>query len=177
MKHAGWLWLPLLLLLLGAGLAYLSGGRVQAENDPQAVGRMLQEIGRERSALQARQAGLDEQAGQLRVYADELERRGNELQARVAALKKQEDEFVARVAAKALDRQMIETFESVDPDSAAVLMLKLFTRDPQTASQLMRRLTGKKAGKILEAMVGLDAEAATSLAKSTIDAYKPQPQG
>jgi flagellar motility protein MotE (MotC chaperone) len=178
MKRKLWLLLPAGLLLVAVGVVFLFNvGSLRAEDDRQAMGKLLEELGRERQALDARKAELDDQASQLRVFEVELERRNGEWKTRMDALKKQEDDFTARIEAKAIDRQMIETFESVDPDSAAVLMLKLYGRDAKTAALILRKLSGKKAGKILEAMVTLDAETATSLARETIDAYRPPPAG
>ncbi len=177
MKKRGWLVLPIVAGLLGAGLIYLLGGRglLRAESDPRAAARLLEEIEKERTALAARQASLDDREGQLRVYEAELERRNADLQQRLTAVQKQERDLTARIEARVVDRQMIETFESVDPDSAAVLMVKLYGRDAKTAALILRKLSGKKAGKILEAMVGLDPETATNLTRETIDAYKPAP--
>jgi len=38
----------------------------------------------------------------------------------------------------------------------------------------MRKISGKKAGKILEAMIPLDSEISTQLAKEALDYYKPE---
>jgi hypothetical protein len=54
-----------------------------------------------------------------------------------------------------------------------VLMLNLFKKDQKQAALLLRKMTGKKSGKILEAMIQLDPEISTLLAKEPIDFYNP----
>ena len=78
-----------------------------------------------------------------------------------------------RVQDRIVNRQTIETYENIDPEQAAVLMKNLYAKDSELAVIIMRKISGKKAGKILEAMIPLDSEISTQLAKEALDYYKP----
>jgi flagellar motility protein MotE (MotC chaperone) len=72
-----------------------------------------------------------------------------------------------------VDRQTIETYENIDPEQAAVLIKNLYLTDSKLATLIMRKIAGKKAGKILEAMIPIDKETSTRLAEETLNFYRP----
>ncbi|HNX98797.1 MAG TPA: hypothetical protein PKK12_14065 [Candidatus Aminicenantes bacterium] len=166
------------LVLTGALLAYLVwAGGIQAEGDDEEtrVQKLLAEIGRDRTAIEVRRAELDRLESSLRTFQSELDRRAEGLTQQEARLKKMESDLNDKMLAKAIDRKMIETFEAIDPDQGAVLLLNLMHKDAPMAQLLIRKMTGKKAGKILESLIQLDPAAATDLAKGSIDLFKPAP--
>ncbi len=154
-------------------LVWAGGVGAEGDDDETRVQKLLAEIGREKTAMETRRAGLDRLESSLRTFQLELDRRAEGLSQREALLKKTETELDGKLAAKAVDRKMIETFESIDPDQGAVLILNLMRKDAPLAQLLIRRMSGKKAGKLLESLIQLDAAAATDLAKGSLDLYKP----
>jgi hypothetical protein len=142
-------------------------------DDPESqVKKLLQEINQEKTTMETRRTELDRLESSLRTFQSELDQRAQALTQQEAQLKKREEEFATRVDAKSLDRKMIETFEAIDPDQGAILILNLQRRDATQAAVLLRRMTGKKAGKLLESLIQLDPAAATELAKGSLDLYK-----
>ena len=112
----------------------------------------------------------------VKNFEAEVERRYNEYLQLKKKLEEQEKDFQKRLEAKTVDRQTIETYESIKPREAATLLKNLYQRDPNLTALLLRKMAGKKAGKILEALVKVDKETATRLAKESLDYYKPKDQ-
>lgn len=144
----------------------------RAESDQQVFQRLLSEIEKEKAFLESRRNELDLREQNLQAYQRELEMKRNEHRSRETELADREAELQKRIEERVLDRQMIETFESIDSEQAAVLMASLFKQDSHLAILVMRRLAGKKSGKILEAMIAFDPEGSTALARETLDFYR-----
>ncbi|MGE5343615.1 MAG: hypothetical protein ACM3SY_19270 [Candidatus Omnitrophota bacterium] len=169
-------------LIAAAAVGYLtvfSDKNVKAEAGEGDSSKIISEIGNEQQMLEQQKKQLDEYERNLKAFEAELDRKNNDyfqklrdLQVQADALKAKEEAFNKKLEDKSVDRQTIETYENIDPEQAAVLLKNLFDKDSRMAVSIMRKISGKKAGKILEAMIPLDKEASTRLAKETIDYYK-----
>jgi flagellar motility protein MotE (MotC chaperone) len=89
-------------------------------------------------------------------------------------LEENEADFNSRVEMRMVDRQTIETYENIDPEQAAILLQNLYHKDNTLATLVMRKISGKKAGRILEAMIPIDKEVSTKIAKEALDYYRPK---
>ncbi len=136
--------------------------------------KMIDELQKEQRLIEAERTRLRQYEQNLRNFESELDKRFNEFVQKEKKLKEDQAEFDTKLAAATVDRQTIETYESIDPEQAAILMKNLYLRDNALATMIMRKIGGKKAGKILEAMIPLDKEVSTQLAKKTLDYYKPK---
>jgi hypothetical protein len=145
----------------------------QSRSDQQVSRKMLEELRREQRMIEAERNRLRQYEQNLKNFEAELEKRYNEFLKKEKDLKEKEEAFQKRLEARTVDRQMIETYEAIDPEQAAILVKNLYVKDNALATLLMRKIAGKKAGKILEAMIPLDREISTQLAKQTLDFYKP----
>jgi len=159
-----------LAILAGFILSQLYPAR--AESDREIFQRLLTEIEAEKNMLNARREELDLLQRNLRAYERELDDKRGEFQVRENELVAREEALQKKIEDKVLDRQMIETFESIDAEQAAILMANLFQQDSHLAIMVMRRLAGKKSGKILEAMIEFDPEGSTALARETLDYFR-----
>jgi flagellar motility protein MotE (MotC chaperone) len=171
--------LPVLVVLVSI-IFYLyvfeSGGKVkaQAQEDSKVSRDMLKELQKEQKLLQEERNRLQQLERNLKEFEDDLEQKYNDYLLKTKKLDEREKVFNERVQEKMVDRQVIETYENIDPEQAAILMKNLYNKDSELAILIMRRIAGKKAGKILEAMIPLDSEVSTRLAKESLDYYKPE---
>jgi flagellar motility protein MotE (MotC chaperone) len=169
---------PLLMVLVSI-ILYLyvfDSGKVKAQTEAgKKISRdMLTELQKEQRFLAEERKRLEEYERNLEIFEADLEKRYNEYLLKAKKLEERERIFNEQVRDKMVNRQTIETYENIDPEQAAVLMKNLYTRDPELAILIMRKISGKKAGKILEAMIPLDSEISTQLAKESLDYYKPE---
>lgn len=168
----------LVVLALAAGYYFINDTIVKAqeENKPTQDVRenMLGELQREREAVVQEKDRLEQLRRNLENFQAELNLKYDEYLQKTKELARLEEEFKKKVEGRLVDRQTLETYESIDPEQSAILMKNLYGKDPALATLLMRKITGKKAGKILEAMIPLDAEISTQLARDTLDFYKPK---
>jgi flagellar motility protein MotE (MotC chaperone) len=171
--------LPLLVVLVSI-IFYLyvfdSSSKVnaQAEAEKKVSQDMLKELQKERQFLAEERKRLQEYERNLKVFEADLEQKYNEYLLKAKKLEERERVFNERVQDRIVNRQTIETYENIDPEQAAVLMKNLYAKDSELAVIIMRKIAGKKAGKILEAMIPLDSEISTQLAKEALDYYKPE---
>ncbi len=174
MKNKYFLSVILILFVVSVAISvYLFIDRtIIAESQKDFVNRMMKEFEKERKVIDLIKKKLEVKEQNLKVYEEELNKKFEDYKKKMAALKKKEDEFNKKVESKMIDRQMIETYESIDPEQAAILMRNLYLKDKNIATLLIRKLSGKKAGKILEALIQLDPKVSTELAKYSIDLYK-----
>lgn len=151
------------------------GTGIGAQSQPEAsVSRqMIEELRKEQKLVEAEKQRLQQLEQNLKNFESELDRRSSEFVLKEKALTQREEDFNKKVADKTVDRQTLETYENIDPEQAAQLIRNLYIKDPPLATLLMRKMAGKKAGKILEALIPLDKEVATQLAKQTLDYFKP----
>ncbi len=169
---------PLLMVLVSI-ILYLyvfdsSKVKAQTEAEKKISRDMLNELQKEQQFLAEERKRLEEYERNLKVFEADLEQRYNESLLKAKKLEERERIFNEQVQDKMVNRQTIETYENIDPEQAAVLMKNLYTRDTELAVLIMRKISGKKAGKILEAMILLDSEISTQLAKEALDYYKPE---
>jgi flagellar motility protein MotE (MotC chaperone) len=169
---------PLLMVLVSI-ILYLyvfdsSKVKAQTEAEKKISRDMLTELQKEQQFLAEERKRLEEYERNLKIFEADLEKRYNEYLLKAKKLEERERIFNEQVQDKMVNRQTIETYENIDPEQAAVLMKNLYTRDTELAVLIMRKISGKKAGKILEAMIPLDSEISTQLAKEALDYYKPE---
>lgn len=145
--------------------------KAQAD-DKDTSARVLAEIGSEQKIMDDEKQRLDDYERNLKAYESELDRKYTDYLLKVKDLQDREDALNKKIESLTVDRQTIETYENIDPEQAAILLKNLFNKDSKLTILLMRKLSGKKAGKILEAMIPIDAETSALLAKETMDYFK-----
>lgn len=170
--------LPLLVVLISIILyLYVFDGSSKVKAQTQAEKKIsrdiLKELQKEQQFLAAERKRLQEYERNLKVFEADLEQRYNDYLLKVKELEVREKVFREQVEDRMVNRQTIETYENIDPEQAAVLMKNLYAKDSELAVIIIRKISGKKAGKILEAMIPLDSEISTQLAKEALDYYKP----
>jgi flagellar motility protein MotE (MotC chaperone) len=148
--------------------------KAQTEAEKKISRDMLTELQKEQQSLAEERKRLEEYERNLKIFEADLEKRYNEYLLKAKKLEERERIFNEQVQDRMVNRQTIETYENIDPEQAAILMKNLYTRDTELAVLIMRKISGKKAGKILEAMIPLDSEISTQLAKESLDYYKPE---
>ncbi|MGD2090876.1 MAG: hypothetical protein PVH61_32180 [Candidatus Aminicenantes bacterium] len=155
--------------------AFDSGSSVkaQAAAEKKISRDILKELQKEQQFLIEERKRLQEYERNLNAFEADLEQNYNEYLLKAKKLEEREKAFNERVQDKMVNRQTIETYENIDPEQAAVLMKKLYAKDRELAVLILRKIAGRKAGKILEAMIPLDSEISTQLAKESLDYYKP----
>jgi flagellar motility protein MotE (MotC chaperone) len=151
-----------------------SGNRVEAQEEKNVSRDMMKELQKEQQVLVNERKRLEEYERNLKSFETELEQKYNDYLLKEKALTEREEAFNKKLEEKTVDRQVIETYENIDPEQAAILIKNLYSKDDQLAILVMRKIAGKKAGKILEAMIPLDKEISTQLAKATLNYYKPE---
>ena len=155
--------------------AFDSGSSVkaQAAAEKKISRDILKELQKEQQFLIEERKRLQEYERNLNAFEADLEQKYNEYLLKAKKLEEREKAFNERVQDKMVNRQTIETYENIDPEQAAVLMKNLYAKDRELAVLILRKIAGRKAGKILEAMIPLDSEISTQLAKESLDYYKP----
>lgn len=136
--------------------------------------KMLTEFRREQQLLAQEKKRLEEYELNLKKWEAELDRKYSDYLQRLKTLEEREKAFNKRVEDRVVNRQVIETYENIDPEQAAVLIRNLYSKDKWLAALILRKISGRKAGKILEAMIPLDKETSTLLAKEALDYYRPK---
>jgi hypothetical protein len=152
----------------------LADAKAKAELKKESVQKMIKELERERKKIDQERLLLDQLKSSLKSYEIELSQKNQNYLADSKKLKGQKEEFQKKVDAKVIDKQIIETYENIDPAQSARLILNLYKKDANLTTLLLRRLSGRKAGKILEQMIVLNPETAALLAKKTLETYKPR---
>lgn len=153
-----------------------NGAGAQAQPGNAVTKEMIEELRKEQKVVADEKLRLQQYEQNLKNFESELDRKFTEYLQKEKLLAEKEELFNKKVMDKTVDRQTLETYENIDPEQAAQLVMNLYVKDPPLATLLMRKMTGKKAGKILEAMVPIDKEIATQLAKQTLDYFKPAQQ-
>ncbi len=164
-------------LTVSLSLYFFGGGSVKAQEtiDSQETSEnVLKELEKERALLETEKERLDQIRRNLESFQVELDKRYKDYLAKSEELKKKEKEFNDKVEGKMVDRQTIETYENIDPEQASILMINLYKTDASLATLVMRKIAGKKAGKILEAMIPMNAEVSTKIAEEALKFYKPK---
>lgn len=165
---------PLLVAAIAAVyLVWFSDGNVTAQAGRGLDQKMFAEFQKEQKLLENEKQRLQQYEATLRQFEAELDQKLTDLLAREKTLKENEDAFDKKMEGRMVDRQVIETYENIDPEQASTLLKNLYVKDKKLAVLVLRKIAGKKAGKILEAMIPKDAEISTALAKEALDYYKP----
>jgi flagellar motility protein MotE (MotC chaperone) len=154
-------------------MVFLNDKNVKAQaDDKDTSSKIITEITNEQQVLDQQKRQLEDYERNLKSFEAELDRKYTDYLIKEKELKDKEEVFDKKVEDKTVDRQLIETYENIDPEQAAILIKNLYGKDPRLATLIMRKIAGKKAGKILEAMIPLDKDASTALAKEVMDFYK-----
>lgn len=171
----------ILLVILAAAVpvaVYLfSAGneKVEAEKvDKGLFDNMLNELQMERALVEQEKQRLAEHQRNLKNFESELNKKYSEYAQKAQQLADKEIEFNSKVDLRSVDRQAIETYESIDSEQAAILLRNLYKKDPSLATLIIRKISGKKAGRLLEAMIPIDREAATKIAQDALNYYRPK---
>ncbi|NIM17719.1 MAG: hypothetical protein GTO45_37605 [Candidatus Aminicenantes bacterium] len=151
-----------------------SESSVNAQAGQDISQKILTELRREQQLLEQEKKRLEEYELNLKKWEAELDRKYSDYLQRLKILEEREGAFNKRVEDRVVNRQVIETYENIDPEQAAVLIRNLYSKDRWLAALILRKISGRKAGKILEAMIPLDKETSTLLAKEALDYYKPK---
>jgi flagellar motility protein MotE (MotC chaperone) len=151
-----------------------SESSVNAQAGQDISQKVLTELRREQELLEQEKKRLQEYELNLKKWEAELDRKYSDYLQRLKVLEEREGAFAKRVEDRVVNRQVIETYENIDPEQAAVLIRNLYSKDKWSAVLILRKISGRKAGKILEAMIPLDKETSTLLAKEALDYYKPK---
>ncbi len=180
-KKKLWITAAVVLSVLVTFFVYLfstgdNGVGAQSQPDTSVSRKMIEELRKEQKVVEDERLRLQQYEQNLKNLESELDRRFSEVVQKEKDLTLKDELFNKKVADRTVDRQTLETYENIDPEQAAELLKSLYIKDPPLATLLMRKMAGKKAGKILEAMIPLDKEIATQLAKQTLDYYKPDSQ-
>lgn len=147
--------------------------KAEAEKvDKTLVYSMLNELQKEQALMEHEKQKLAEQQRNLKNFESELDKRYSEYLQREQQLVAKEAEFNNKVDLRIVDRQTIETYESIDSEQAAVLLRNLYEKDPMLATLIIKRISGKRAGRILEAMVPIDREVSTKIAQDALNYYR-----
>lgn len=125
----------------------------------------------EQAAMEKEKGELKRQWENLRSFELELEQRAIVLENERKELDRREKAFAERLVSESVNKQTIESYENIDPEQAAPLIVALFKENEDITVLLMRKMTPKKAGKIMEAVIPLAPDIATDLAKKTLTYY------
>lgn len=155
-------------------IVFINGKNVKAQSEDKDSNspKILAEFNSEQQLLEQEKRRLEDYERNLKSYEAELDRKLNDYLNKVKDQQTREDEFNKKVEALKADRQIIETYENIDPEQAAVLIKRLYEKDSTLATLIMRKITSKKAGKILEALIPMDKETSAQLAKDVMEYYK-----
>lgn len=169
---------PLVLVVSAIiGFTFFGADSAKAEigqADKETVDKLLVELKREQALLEREKEKLVQVRRNLESFKAELDKRYSEYLLKAKDLAEKEEEFRGKAEAKMVDRQIIETYQNIDPEQAAILIKNLYGKDRELATLVMRRIDGKKAGKILEALIPLDPETSTRLAEDALNYYRPK---
>jgi hypothetical protein len=173
MKKKSLLIFILVLIVSVPVVIYLfSENNVKAEVEK--VDKLLKELQKEQELVAQERLRLEQMQRNLTAFESELNKKHDEYLAKKADLERKEKEFEEKIEGRMVDRQTIETYENIDPEQAAILIKNLYLKDNKLATLVMRKIAGKKAGKILEAMIPIDKETSTRLAEETLNFYRPE---
>jgi flagellar motility protein MotE (MotC chaperone) len=147
--------------------------KAEAEKiDKNLIDSMLNELQEERALLEHEKQKLADRQDKLKAFESELDKRYSEYLRREQQLAAKEIDFNNKVDMRIVDRQTIETYESIDSEQAAVLLRNMYEKDPELATLIIKRISGKKAGRILEAMIPIDREVSTKIAQDALNYYR-----
>ncbi len=173
------LFFVLVLIAVPVAFHFFSQGNVksaeaqQAQSHRATTEQVVKELQRERALMEEERQKLEQTRLNLKNFEAELNRRYNDIIKKEKGLEDKEKIFNDKVEGKMVDRQVLETYETIDPEQSAILMKNLYFKDKELATLVMKKISGKKAGKILEALIPLDAEVATKIAQDTLNYYRP----
>ncbi len=135
---------------------------------------LVKELSLERDLLKKKETNLDKYKQNLESFEADLNKRYDEYLKKKKALEDLEKAFKKKVDDATLDAKIIESYENIDPEQAALLMQEMYKKDKKLPPIILRKISGKKAGKIIEALIELDTPTSAALAKDVINYFKPE---
>lgn len=169
--------LPLVLAASAFLIYLLSTDNAKAEvgeMSTETVDKLLKELQKEQVLIEKEKQKLDQTRRDLENFKSDLDKRYSDYLQKSKDLAEKEEEFRNKMEARMVDRQIIDTYQNIDPEQAAVLIKNLYAEDHELATLVMRRIDGKKAGKILEALIPIAPETSTKLAEEALNYYRPK---
>lgn len=169
--------IPLFLLASAIVIYLLSTDNAKAEvgeMSTETVDKLLKELKKEQVLIEKEKQKLDQTRRNLESFKDDLDKRYSEYIQKTKDLAEKEEEFRSKIEGRMVDRQIIDTYQNIDPEQAAILIKNLYVEDHELATLVMRRIDGKKAGKILEALIPIDPDTSTKLAEEALNYFKPK---
>lgn len=163
---------PVAVYLFSAGNEKVEVEKVDKKVDKGLVDTMLNELQVERALMEQEKQRLAEQQRNLKKFESELDKKYTEYLRKAQQLADKEEEFNNKVELRSVDRQTMETYESIDSEQAAVLLKNLYSKDPSLVILVMRKISGRRAGKILEAMILIDKELSVKIAQESLNYYR-----
>ncbi len=143
-----------------------------APDKNQDLKKMIDALKKEKDVLVKQKQKQDERERRLVLFEKDLEKKNKDNQKGLKEIENREKALQKKIDDLSFDKQIIETYETVDAEQAARLILDLYKKDPVQVARLMRRLPGEKAGEVLNAMIVLEPDNAAILAKKVLDYYK-----
>ncbi len=110
----------------------------------------------------------------LKNYEQSLKEKSLEIKKKIAFLKKEQKEFKELIEKKIFDRQTISTYEAMENEQAATIIMNMYKKDPDLACRLIRKMPGDKSGEILNSMTIMDKELSTEIATKALKFFKPK---
>lgn len=148
--------------------------KADKKKDKSLVDNMLNELQIERALVEQEKQRLAEHQRGLKNFESELDKKYSEYLRKAQLLADKEIEFNSKVDLRSVDRQTVETYESIDSEQAAVLLRNLYKKDATLAILIIRKISGKRAGRILEAMILIDKDVSTQIAQDALNYYRPK---
>jgi len=130
-----------------------------------------EDLMKERALMAAEKEEIKRERDDLKSFQLELEQRALDLEKLKKEIDEQEKVFQQRLQSESVNKQTIESYQSIDPEQAAPLIIALFKEDETLTALLMRKMDSKKAGKIMEAMIPVDPDISTRLAYKALTFY------
>ncbi len=169
--------LMLLSVVLSITLVYFIFAKNEINNNEENANRiistkMIKELANERAALKKKELELKKYKRNLESFESDLNKKYDDYLKKNKILEKRELEFNKKLEDTQLDTKTIESYETIDPEQAALLMQEMYKSEPTLPPLIMRKISGKKAGKIIEALIELDTKTSAKLAKDVLNYFK-----
>jgi len=164
-------------IILGFVLVYFIFARSETDKEKTeaekiVTQKVLDELKQERANLKKKEVALDKYKENLESFEIDLNKKYDDYLKKKNDLEKREKAFNKKVEDARLDSKTIESYENIDPEQAALLMQEMYKKDPKLPPLIIKKISGKKAGKIIEALIELDTKTSAQLAKDVIDYFK-----
>ncbi len=166
----------LLSFIFSLSLVYFLFAQNEVNNNEEKIiaKKLVQELSLERESLKKKEIDLNDLKQNLESFESDLNKRYDEYLVKKKKLDQLEKDFNKKLDDAMFDQKVIESYENIDPEQAALLMQEMYKKDKKLPPKIIRKISGKKAGKIIEALIELDTPTSAELAKDVIDYFKPE---